>query len=152
MLGPGWSHDARWYSVARGAWKHDEAIHMLEARTEVVGLRRLARHTASHGLRHLTLVDDLSAVMSLERCRLGRRAFIGSYAGRAAIRLCARWSGISALSSPGSIAATAGPGPPTEESFAPARLRWETLGSYQPSCWALPLARCPRRPALQVTR
>jgi hypothetical protein len=40
---------SRWVRILRGAWRFDAAIHMLEARVELLGLRRTARDPAAHG-------------------------------------------------------------------------------------------------------
>ena len=58
-----------WHLLVRGAWKFPAAIHVKEARVDLMGLRRLCRCTAAHGCRVLSLTDNLSAACAFDRGR-----------------------------------------------------------------------------------
>ena len=60
---------SRWRTVVAGAWQRDETIHVLEARTSLIGLFRASRGAAGHGQVHLSLGDNLSSIMAFEKGR-----------------------------------------------------------------------------------
>ena len=48
-----------WDYVGAGTWLHIEAIHVLEGRAMLAGLRRASRVVSQHGLRLLSVGDNL---------------------------------------------------------------------------------------------
>ena len=59
----------RWHLVIAGAWRDPGRTHELEARTEVLGLRRAARDPQQHGSLLLPTGDNLGAVCAFEKGR-----------------------------------------------------------------------------------
>ena len=59
----------RWHNVIKGGFRFDEAIHMLEGRTTLLGLVRMSRSTGFHGSRFLSIGDNLSSLLAFERGR-----------------------------------------------------------------------------------
>eukprot|EP00972_Heterocapsa_arctica_P101361 14940011-Heterocapsa_arctica.AAC.1 len=55
--------------VMRGGWLYKAAIHEKEARVELLGLRRVARNVNLHGLRVLSIGDNMAAVLAYEKGR-----------------------------------------------------------------------------------
>lgn len=58
-----------WQPKMWGTWKFHENILVLEARTVLLSLKRIALTTFGHDLRQLLLCDNMSVVLSFERCR-----------------------------------------------------------------------------------
>eukprot|EP00969_Alexandrium_andersonii_P220578 9742193-Alexandrium_andersonii.AAC.1 len=58
-----------WRTVVSGAWGRAENITVTEARAAVLALRREARLGHAWHSAHLFLMDNMGAVLSLERCR-----------------------------------------------------------------------------------
>lgn len=58
-----------WHLVVKGGFLYSDSIHILEGRTVLLGLRRASRCVASHGKRVLSLCDNLTALLSLEKGR-----------------------------------------------------------------------------------
>ena len=59
----------RWKLVVEGAWKSTSAIHTLEARISLLGLRRAARCVGSHHKRVLSIGDNMSEIVASEKGR-----------------------------------------------------------------------------------
>ena len=63
-------NSARWKMLFKGRWKlTGEHITLLEGRTLVLCLRRILRDPANHGMRHVTLGDNLGQVFSVGKGR-----------------------------------------------------------------------------------
>ena len=58
-----------WQPKMWGIWKFHENILVLEARTVLLSLKRIALTTFGHDLRQLFLCDNMAVVLSFERCR-----------------------------------------------------------------------------------
>ena len=68
-----------WHLVVVGGWSHAEAVHFLEGRIMLGGLRRSSGVVRHHGRRLLSLGDSLSSIFAFEKGRacdegLGRLA------------------------------------------------------------------------------
>ena len=58
-----------WKPVLWGKWSHPEGILLLEARTVLKSLMRIAHTRYGHSIRQLVLCDNMSVVLSVERSR-----------------------------------------------------------------------------------
>ena len=58
-----------WRVVCHGAYEHSEPIHILEARAQHSGLLEAHVQSNWYGMRTLTLMDNMSDVLALERAR-----------------------------------------------------------------------------------
>ena len=58
-----------WDVVCHGPFAHDEPIHILEARAQHIGSLQLHSRCGWTGVRALTLLDNMSDVLALERAR-----------------------------------------------------------------------------------
>ena len=67
----------RWKLVVKGSFMYDEPIHMLEGRTTLVGLKRMTRSADRHGYRFLSIGDNLSSLIALEKGRAQNFALLG---------------------------------------------------------------------------
>ena len=59
----------RWLAILVGAWKLSQAIHMLEGRVVLLGLRRALCGIQHHGKGLLSMSDNLSCVLAFEKGR-----------------------------------------------------------------------------------
>merc|ERR1712194_356499 len=76
---------ARWKLVVARPWRFADTIHIKEARTAVLALRRASRSRELHGTRVLGLGDNLSEICAVERGRTShdprlRRVLLGACA------------------------------------------------------------------------
>ena len=62
-----------WQMDVRGRWGAKEDIFRIEGRAAVIAMRHCARTQAHSGHRVLMLVDNLGAVLSLEKGRCSSR-------------------------------------------------------------------------------
>ncbi|CAK0845014.1 unnamed protein product [Prorocentrum cordatum] len=58
-----------WSLIVEGAWRRGAPIHLLEGRIALGGLRRAARQVDCHGSRVLSLGDNMSELLSIEKGR-----------------------------------------------------------------------------------
>ena len=75
----------RWKLVVEGAWRSTSAIHTLEARIALLGLRRASRCLKNHHTRVLSIGDNMSEILASEK---GRAA---DYSLRSLIRRAAAY-------------------------------------------------------------
>ena len=65
---------ARWCLIVAGGWKHASKIHLFEAKTALMGLRRALGRRDLQGRTLLSLGDNLSEILAMERGRATNRA------------------------------------------------------------------------------
>ena len=68
-----WLRPARWQPLVAGAWRHYNRIHDRECRTSLWALRRECALGANRGSTVLSIGDNLSEVLALERGRARNR-------------------------------------------------------------------------------
>ena len=85
-----WMLPGRWTPLVEGAWAHDEVVHVLEARAEILGLRRLVRQPRWHGRRVLSLGDNMPSLLAFDRGRGKDRALMGLCRRSAALQFGCR--------------------------------------------------------------
>ena len=68
-LAPSWGAPGRWRAVAVGAWRRPDKIHNLEARAAVMGLEEFCKDPANHSHVLLSLGDNMSEVLAMDRGR-----------------------------------------------------------------------------------
>ena len=68
--------EERWRPVVWGSWEWKEVIHLLEARSMLMGLRRTCRCTWLHGLRQASIGDNLPAILAFDKGRSSDRAML----------------------------------------------------------------------------
>ena len=83
----------RWSLIVEGAWKQPAAIHLLEGRIALAGLRHHSRTAGQHGQRVLSLGDNMSELLAAEKGRASGRALcsIGARAAAHQIGCGLRW-------------------------------------------------------------
>eukprot|EP00973_Karenia_brevis_P011359 1537341-Karenia_brevis.AAC.1 len=74
---------AEWKLLYAGRWKHDEPIHVEEARGPLWSLRRLCKQRQNHDVRYLILNDNLGMALALEKGRASDPRILG---------ICRRWA------------------------------------------------------------
>ena len=58
-----------WMPKFWGSWRHSENVLILEARALLMSMRRIALTLFGHSTRQLFLCDNMSVVLSFDRCR-----------------------------------------------------------------------------------
>lgn len=68
-LADAWAFKPRWTTVIAGAWRHEEHIVILEARTSLLGLRRAAGQASCHGTLLLEIGDNMTEFLAFDKGR-----------------------------------------------------------------------------------